>query len=116
MSIIMLIINVLIFIVFAGTYIFEIPVWDYFGSYQMSVPLGLIFLLLFTVSGALLKASRFYLFGLFVMLSFVAAEHFFILGYIQHHGIPLAAFASGGGIILTGVVYLIRFIKRYNTD
>jgi hypothetical protein len=115
-SVILLIVNALIFICFAGTYVFKIPVREYFGLYQISIPLGLVFLVMFTISGALLKAARFYLFGLFVMLSFVFGEHFFIMGYIPHHGIPSAAFISGGGIVLTGVIYLIRFLKRYNAD
>lgn len=115
-SIILLIINVLLFLLFAGVYIFDIPVWDYFGSYKMSVPLGLIFLIMLTVTGGLLKAARFHFYGLLVLGSFVGAEYLYNKGSIAHHGIPLAAFVSGGVIIAIGIGYLINFLKKYNTD
>jgi len=116
LSIIMLIVNIVIFIILGGVYLLDIPLWTYFGSYQMSVPLGLIFMVLFSFSGGLLKAVRFYLYGILVLFAFVGSEHLFLKGLAVHHGIPLAAFFSGGIIFLVGCLYLIRFIKRYSVD
>ena len=116
MSISMLIVNVVLFLLFAGVYIFEVSIWEYFGSYQLSVPLGLIFLVMLTVSGALLKAPRFHLYGLVVLISFVGFEHLYLEGIVRHHGIPCAAFISGGIIIIIGLIHLYRFMNQYNAD
>ncbi len=116
MSIIMLIINIILFLFFISLYLFDLPVRDYFGSYQMSIPLGLVFLLMFTVAGSLLKAARFYLYGILVAIAFVVFEELFLKGYVSHHGIPLAAFISGGLIVGLGIVLLYRFIVKYKID
>lgn len=116
LSIIMLLVNIVLFVVFAGVYVLEIPLWTYFGSYQLSIPLGLIFLVLLSFSGGLLKAVRFYFYGILVLVSFVGAEHLFLKGQAAHHGIPLAAFVSGGIIFLSGCIILMRFIQRYSAE
>jgi len=116
LSIIMLIVNIVLFLIFGGVYLLDIPLWSYFGSYQLSVPLGLIFMVLFSFSGGLLKAVRFYLYGILVLFSFVGSEHLFLMGRVAHHGIPLAAFISGGVICISGCILLYRFIQRYNVD
>jgi hypothetical protein len=116
LSLVMLLVNVAIFLVMAGSYAFEIPIWELFGSYQLSVPLGLLFMLLLTVTGALLKASRFYFYGILVMVSFIVFEHLFLKGYVAHHGIPPAGFISGGLIVLSGLVHLRKFLLNYKID
>ena len=116
MSVIMLIVNIVIFLVFAGVYVFDFPLWTHFGSYQLSVPLGLIFLILLSITGGLFKAPRFYLYGILVLVSFIGFEHLFLKGWVAHHGIPMAAFVSGGIILLSGGVNLCAFIKRYSAD
>jgi hypothetical protein len=116
MSVIMLIINVLLFLLFAITYIFDLPVRAFFGAYQMSIPLGLVFLLMFTIAGALLKATRFYLYGILVAAAFVAFEDLFLRGYVPHHGITYAAFISGGLTVGTGMLFLFRFLKNYKAE
>ncbi|MEN8227619.1 MAG: hypothetical protein ABFS38_05645 [Bacteroidota bacterium] len=115
-SVVFLIVNVILFLIFAGIYVFDWPIWEFFGSYQLSVPLGLIFLLMFTVSGALLKAPRFHLYGMLVLIAFLVFEHLFLRGGVAHHGIPLAAFISGGVIILSGCIHLFQFINTYRID
>jgi hypothetical protein len=116
LSLILLIVNVLIFLFFVANYLFEIPLSDLFGSYELSVPLGLIFLVMFSVTGGLLKAVRFSLYGLLVFTAFVLCENLFLKGHISHHGIPLAAFTSGGIIIVTGLIKLREFIVSYNAE
>ena len=116
LSLILLIINVVIFLIFAGAYIFNIPLWDIFGSYRLSIPLGLIFLIMFAVSGGLIKSYRFHLYGVLVFISFVLFEHLFLNGHVADHGIPLAAFFSGGIIILSGFLHFIFFVKKYQLE
>ena len=113
MSVIMLIVNIVIFLVFAGVYVLDIPLWSHFGSYQLSVPLGLIFLITLSITGGLFKAPRFFLYGILVLLSFIGFEHLFLSGIVAHHGIPWAGFVSGGIIFLSGAVKLHAFIKQY---
>ena len=116
LAIVMLIVNIVLFVIFAGVYILDIPLWAYFGSYQLSLPLGLIFMVLLSFSGGLLKAARFYLYGSLVLFSFLGSEHLFLKGQAAHHGIPLAAFFSGGIIFLSGCVFLYRFMKKYSAE
>ena len=115
-SIIMLLVNIALFLIFAGVYVLDIPLWTYFGSYQLSIPLGLIFLVLFSFSGSLLKAVRFHLYGIWVLFSFVGAEHLYLKGMTLHHGIPLAAFVSGGIIFGSGLLFLYNFLRAYPID
>jgi hypothetical protein len=112
----MLIVNIALFILFGGVYLLDIPLWSYFGSYQLSLPLGLIFLVLFSFTGSLLKAARFYLYGMLVLFSFMGAEHLFLKGLAVHHGIPLGAFLSGGIVFLSGCLLLVRFMRMYSAD
>jgi hypothetical protein len=112
LSVTMLIINCLIFLVFAGTYVLKLPVRDFLGSYQLSVSLGFIFFVLFSATGLLLKALRYYL----ALGSFLFAEYLFLHGKAAEHGIPLASFFSGGVIVFSGILLLIRFLKLYRIE
>jgi hypothetical protein len=116
MSVIMLIVNIVIFLVFAGVYVLDVPMWNHFGSYQLSVPLGLIFLIMLSFTGGLFKAPRFYLYGILVLVSFIGFEHLFLMEIVAHHGIPWAGFVSGGIILLSGGLKLCTFIKRYGVE
>jgi len=116
MSVIMLIVNIVIFLLFAGVYVFDVPLWSHFESYQLSVPLGLIFLIMLSFTGGLFRAPRFYLYGIFVLVSFIGFEHLFLKGVVDDHGIPWAAFVSGGIILLSGGVKLYAFFKQYSVD
>lgn len=113
---VILVANVFIFLLFAGAYLFNLRLWAFFGAYQLSVPLGLVFLVMLTVSGGMLKAPRFFLYGMMVLGVFVFFEHLFLLGMVAHHGIPVAAFISGGVMIAAGVVLLVRFLNKYTID
>lgn len=115
-SLILLIVNVIIFLVFASAYAFDLSIFEIFGPYQLSVLLGLVFLIVFTVSAALIHAIRFYGYGLVTFISFILFEHLFLKDLVAHHGIPAAAMLSGGLFILTGVVLLAKFLKKYRTD
>jgi hypothetical protein len=116
LAVIMLIVNMVLFLIFAGVYVLDLPWWAYLGSYQMSIPLGLIFLVLFSFSGSLLKAARFHLYGILVFAAYIGSEHLYVKGVNVHHGITLAAFASGGIILFSGILILLKFIRMYSAD
>jgi hypothetical protein len=115
-SVILLVVNILIFLLFLFSYLFRMPLWKLFGSYQLSVPLGLIFLVMLSAAGALVKAVRYYFYGILVLAMFVGAEHLFLIGKVENHGIPLASFLSGGLIVLSGGIHLRRFLRKYHID
>ena len=112
-SLIMLMVNLVIFLIFAATYLFDLALWTNLTSYQLSVPIGLIFLILLSFTGGLLKAPRFYLYGILVLISFIAFEHLYLKGVVAHHGIPWAGFVSGGILLLIGVLRLGAYKRRY---
>ena len=104
--------NLVIFLFFAGSYAFNLDLWDMFGSYQLAVPLGLVFLIMFSVSGTMLKAARFFAYGILVFTSFLFFEYLFMQDLVKHHGIPAAAITSGALIVLSGAFYCRRFIGK----
>lgn len=112
-AITLLIINILLFLVFAGSFLFNISLWNLFGSYRLSVLLGLAFMIPLTAAGVLLRAYRFSIYGLLVLVVYMAAEHLYLLGVLGDHGIPAASFLCGGLIAFTGGIYLHRFLQTY---
>ncbi len=116
LSVTMLIINGLIFLFFAGTYLFKLPVRHVLGSFQLSISLGMIFFILFSAAGWMLRATRFFFYAALVLAAFILAEYLAIHGNLKDHGIPLASFFSGGVIVCTGVVQLVHFMNTYKID
>lgn len=115
-STVLLVLNLAIFLLFIASYLFELKIGDVLGQYQLSIILGLAFLAILTVTGIMIKAYRFSLYGLLVFASYLGAEHLFLDGKTQHHGIPLASLISGGFIVLIGVILLTRFVNVYKVD
>lgn len=115
-SLIMLMINLSLFLFFVASYLFDLNILDLLGQYQLSIMLGLIFMLLLSVSGAMLRAPRYAIYGLIIFICFVGSEHLFLEAKTAHHGIPLAALISGGLMVLSGSYLLMRFIQDYRID
>ena len=115
-SLILLGINLVIFLFFLGSYLFDWPLKERFGSFQLSIPLGLIWLILLSSVGALLRAMRFSLYGVVVLVILILGEFLWSKGILQNHGIPLASFLSGGCIALSGSILLARFLRKYRID
>jgi hypothetical protein len=109
----LLIINILLFIVFAGSRVIKIPLWNLFGSYQLSILLGLAFMVPLTAAGLLLKATRFFLYGIFALGIYLAGEYLYNQGILRDFGIPVASFICGGIIAMTGAIFLFRFLHTY---
>lgn len=116
LAVTLLIINIILFLVFAGSSLFKIRLWDLFGAYKLSILLGLAFMIPLTAAGFLLKAYRFSLFGLLVLVAYMAGEYLYFKGILGEHGIPAASFISGGIIAGTGSINLFRFLQTYSTE
>lgn len=113
---ILLAINVLLFLVFAGSYFFNPSPGNLFGSFQLSVPIGLAFMIPLTAAGILLRAYRFSLYGILVLGIYISGEYLYHQGVLGEFGIPVASFTSGGIIVATGSLYLYRFLRMYTVD
>ena len=113
MAVTMLVINVLLFVFFAGSSLLRLPVAEALGPYSLSITLGLLFLILLTSSGVVLRAPRFHLYALCVLGMYILSEHLFLRGITGNHGIPLASFLSGGVTAGSGGILLIRFLRKY---
>lgn len=116
LSLILLLLNVAILIFLLANYGFDLIITNLLGQYQLSIMLGMIFLLVLSIVGAMLKAPRYFGYSILVFACFVGSEYLFYNGLSMHHGIPLAAAVSGGIIICVGLLYLLRFIKTYNSE
>ena len=114
-SLILLAANLSVFLFVIANYLFDL-IGDLFGQYQLSILLGLIFMLMLTVSGIMMSASRYSLYGLLVFACFMFSEYLFWEGKTIHHGIPLAALVSGGIMVVTGTFLLRKFIRDYKPD
>lgn len=115
-GLILLVLNLLIFLFFVVNYLFDLNIGKQLGQYQLSILLGLVFLMMLTVTGIMIKAFRFSVYGLLVLVSYLASEHLFLAGKIPHHGIPLASMISGGIIVLSGILLLYKFLGRYKLE
>ena len=113
-SMIFLGVNLALLVFFGISYLSVGVPGTWVGQFRLSIPLGLIFLVLFTVLAALLRASRFYFFGITVLVTLLFFEYLFNRGMVSHHGIPTACLLSGGMIIFSGGFRLIRFVKTYS--
>jgi hypothetical protein len=69
-----------------------------------------------SAAGILLRAIRYQLYALGVLVLFIVSEHLYLNGMAGEHGIPLASFISGGLIAGTGILLLARFIRRYRIE
>jgi len=113
MAMVLLALNMLVFFFFVMSYFFELRLWSHMENFRLSLSLGGVFLLMYSSAAWLLRAPRFALYSLLTFALFVWAEFLYFKGYTAHHGIPLAAFSSGGLMCLTGGYYLAVFLKKH---
>ncbi len=107
----LLVLNLVLLAFFLAGSLTDLPLLDFAAEYQLSVSLGLIFLGMFTMVAVILRVNRFYLYGILVTILFLWMEHLFLLGNLNHHGIPAACLLSGGAMVATGGLLLARFIR-----
>jgi hypothetical protein len=67
----------------------------------------------FSVAGYLLSISRLFIYGIKIALLVPIGEILFWRGIVTHHGYPLVFGISCSTMITTGIVLLIRFVRKY---
>lgn len=72
-----------------------------------------LFLFMFAAAAFLLSGPRFFAYGVVIAFFVPAGEILFRKGTLMHHGFPAAFGTAALIIILTGIVKLVLFIKRY---
>ena len=77
---------------------------------MMSIIMGMILLIGFSLAAYFLDFSRLYLYGLLVGLSPLVGEWLWNLGYVTHHGFPVTFGTASGIMILFGLVIFIRLL------
>ena len=113
LSLTFLIVNIALFLLLAGSSLAGWSPADRLGQFRLPVLLGSLFLLLFSVSGVLLKAARFHAYGLLVLGAYLLSGFLYSRGFGTNDGIPAAAFSSGGIILFCGATLFILFLRKY---
>jgi hypothetical protein len=72
-----------------------------------------VFLFMFSAAAFLLSAPRFLIYGTMIAFFVPAGEILFRKGILMHHGFPAAFGTAALIIILTGIIKLVLFLKRY---
>ncbi len=75
--------------------------------------ISVILLVGFSLAGYMLEFPRLYLYGVLVAAAPVIGEYLYQNHGASHHGFPITFGALSIGLILTGVVILIRILQKY---
>jgi hypothetical protein len=94
-----------------------ISFWAYYQKeiIKWIAPGALIILMLssFSVAGFLLSINRLFIYGIMIALLVPIGEILFWRGIVTHHGYPLVFGIASSTMIITGIVLLIRFVRKY---
>ena len=82
---------------------------------KWTAPAFLILLMLssFSVTGYLLNISRLFIYGIMITFLGTIGEILFWRSIVTHHGYPLVFGIPCGTMIITGIILLIHFVKKY---
>ncbi len=82
---------------------------------RWTAPAFLILLMLssFSVTGYFLNIRRLFIYGIMIALLVPIGEILFWRGIVTHHGYPLVFGISCSTMIITGIILLIRFVRKY---
>jgi len=75
--------------------------------------LGMIVLVLSSIAAYYLRIPRFFIYGVLFLLSLTIGEWLYTQYRIANHGFPITCGITAGIVILTGLVYLLRFLRKY---
>lgn len=78
----------------------------------ITIVLGLVLLVFFSVAAYFLDFNRLYIYGLLVGLAPLVGEWMYSRGHVAHHGFPAAFGVAAGVMILTGLVVFIRLLSQ----
>jgi hypothetical protein len=76
----------------------------------VTMVLGLLFLISFSIAAYLLDFRRLYIYGLLIWLSPLAGEWLYTHQGVAHHGFPVTFGITAGIMILTGLAIFARFL------
>jgi hypothetical protein len=98
--------------------IFGITALDLFGmmdkqAWFFPVFLSFLFLFLFAAAAFLLSCPRFLMYGIMMAFFIPAGEIMFRKSILMHHGFPAVFSTAALIIIITGMIKLVLFLKRY---
>lgn len=77
------------------------------------VTFSLILLIGFSVAAYLLNLVRFYIYGAMNCLAVVVGELLYRFAGASHHGFPVAFGVTSSMMIIIGIVFLVKFIRKY---
>ena len=75
--------------------------------------MGMIVLVMSSIAAYYLMIPRFFIYGVLFLLSLQIGEWLYTQYGIAHHGWPITCGITAGIVILTGLVYLLRFLRKY---
>jgi hypothetical protein len=78
----------------------------------ISIVLGMMLLLGFSVAAYFLDLSRLYVYGLLMALAVPVGEWLWMQGLVSHHGIPIAFGATAGVMLATGLILFARLMRE----
>lgn len=112
----LLVVNIILFLGIIGFQIFAREWFSATMQYSLSLALGTLFLVMLSAVGAIFGSYRFYIYALVVPAVMIISEYLYHRDLLREHGLPFAAILSGSVMIITGLVLLLRFLKKYPVD
>ena len=67
----------------------------------------------FTAAGYFLNNTRLFIYGIMIAILIPIGEILFWKGVVSHHGYPLTFGIACSAMIITGIMLLIRFVRKY---
>jgi len=114
-GIILLAINIVLFLGIVGLLLLRRD-QDYIIKYTLSLSLGTLFLVMLSAVAAIFRSYRFYIYALMVPALMIFSEYLYHRDLLREFGLPFSANLSGSIMVITGIVLLIRFLKKYPKD
>ena len=111
-TLIMLVLNVLIFILGIAVALMVSFQHRELLSWLTALSLGLFVLVGFSLAGYLLDTPRFYLYGLMLLFAPLIGEWLYQNHGFTHHGYPVVFGFAAGVMILTGLALFLRLLKN----
>lgn len=109
MNIIILIFNIIALVI--G--IFSFFQFKNVSGYVISARFSIILLVGFSLAGYMLDFPRLYLYGILISAAPITGEYLYQNFGFSHHGFPVTFGALSAGLIITGLVILVRLLQKH---
>lgn len=109
MNIIILVINLIALILGFLSFVQfnQLPGWAH------TARLSIVLLIGFSLAGYMLEIPRLYLYGVLISAALLVGEYLYKNFGFSHHGFPITFGFSSAVLVLTGLIILIRLLKKY---